>query len=130
MKSRILHLCLLTLFTAALQTSARTPNILFIFLDDFGWKDTSYMGSDFYESPNLDRLASEGMIFSDAYACAANCAPSRACLLSGQYTPRHEIFNVGTQARGKAAHRRLEHIGGTDTLDPEIRTWAHQLKDT
>lgn len=129
MKSRILHLCLLTLFTAALQTSARTPNILFIFLDDFGWKDTSYMGSDFYESPNLDRLAPEGMIFSDAYACAANCAPSRACLLSGQYTPRHEIFNVGTQARGKAAHRRLEHIGGTDTLDPEIRTWAHQLKD-
>ncbi|MEM7015044.1 MAG: sulfatase, partial [Verrucomicrobiota bacterium] len=108
--------------------AAEKPNILFIFLDDFGWKDTSYMGSDFYETPNLDKLASEGMIFTDAYSSAANCAPARACLLSGQYTPRHKVFNVGTGPRGKAQHRRLEHIAGTTTLDPEIRTWAHQLQ--
>jgi len=109
--------------------SSRPPNILFIFLDDFGWKDTGYMGSDFYETPNLDKMAGEGMIFSDAYSCAANCAPARACLLSGQYTPRHEIYNVGTGARGKSAHRRLKHVPGTSTLDPKIRTWAHQLQE-
>ena len=64
------------LSTAAFATSEK-PNILFIFLDDFGWKDTSYMGSDFYESPNIDKLASEGMVFTNAYSASANCAPAR-----------------------------------------------------
>ncbi len=115
----------LALFAGTLSLCGQSkPNILFVFLDDFGWKDTSYMGSDFYETPHIDRLASEGMIFTDAYAAAANCAPSRACLLSGQYTPRHEIYNVGTKPRGDRRFRRLEHIGGTDVLDPEIVTWA------
>jgi len=87
------------------------------------------MGSNFYETPHLDRLAAEGMIFTSAYSCAANCAPARASLLSGQYTPRHRVFNVGTRPRGKAKYRRLEPIRGTDTLDPKIRTWAHHLQD-
>ncbi|NNE94112.1 MAG: sulfatase [Verrucomicrobiales bacterium] len=109
--------------------SAEKPNILFIFLDDFGWKDTSYMGSDFYETPHLDRLAREGKIFTNAYSCAANCAPARACLLSGQYTPRHEVYNVGTGPRGNDKHRRLKHISGTTTLRTDIQTWAHRLQD-
>lgn len=113
---------------AAAPAIAEKPNILFIFLDDFGWKDTSYAGSDFYETPNLDKLAGEGMIFTNAYSSAANCAPARACLLSGQYTPRHEVYNVGTGPRGNAKHRRLMHIDGTTTLDPKIKTWAHQLQ--
>ena len=70
-------LCFVTLPTLA---ASEKPNILFIFLDDFGWRDTSYMGSDFYETPHLDKMASEGMVFTDAYSCAANCAPARACL--------------------------------------------------
>ncbi|MFP6899622.1 MAG: sulfatase-like hydrolase/transferase, partial [Opitutales bacterium] len=104
------------------------PNVLFIFLDDFGWKDAGYMGSDFYETPHLDKLAAEGMIFSDAYSCAANCAPARACLLSGQYTPRHEIYNVGTGPRGNAKHRKLLHVPGTNTLREDIVTWAHCIQ--
>lgn len=107
---------------------ADQPNILLVFLDDFGWKDTSYMGSDFYETPQLDKLAGNGMVFTNAYSCAANCAPARASLLSGQYSPRHQIYNVGTTPRGKAAHRRLEHIPGVKTLDTKIKTWAHQLQ--
>lgn len=109
---------------------AEKPNILFIYLDDLGWKDTGFMGSDFYETPHLDRLAAESLIFTDAYAAAANCAPSRACLLSGQYTPRHEVYNVGTTPRGKAKDRLLEHIPGVDVLDPNIRTWAQQIQET
>ncbi len=105
-----------------------TPNILFIFMDDYGWKDTGFMGSDFYETPHLDKLASEGMVFTNAYSAAANCAPARACLLSGQYTPRHEIFNVGTSARGPANQRKLLHIPGTSTLDPSIVTWAESIR--
>lgn len=128
---QLLHLLFFTsviALTGAPLAATEKPNILFIFLDDFGWKDTSYMGSDFYETPHLDKLAREGMIFTDAYSCAANCAPARASLLSGQYSPRHEIYNVGTKPRGNVKHRRLSHIPGTDTLKPKIRTWAQQLQ--
>ena len=123
-----LYMAMAMIAWASNQTMAEQPNILFIYLDDFGWRDTGYMGSDFYETPHLDRLAKGGMVFTNAYSCAANCAPARASLLSGQYTPRHEIFNVGITPRGKSKHRRLEHIAGTKTLSPNIRTWAKQLQ--
>ncbi|MCS1409999.1 MAG: Arylsulfatase [Verrucomicrobia subdivision 3 bacterium] len=116
--------------SAALFAAESRPNILFIFLDDFGWKDASYMGSDFYETPHIDRLASEGMIFTDAYSAAANCAPARACLLSGQYAPRHQIYNVGTRPRGDKRFRKLEHVSGTAVLDPKIKTWAQVAQET
>jgi arylsulfatase A-like enzyme len=100
-----------------------------VFLDDFGWRDCGFMGTDFYETPNLDRLADSGMIFTNAYAGAANCAPSRACLLSGQYSPRTEIYNVGTSRRGNPKFGKLAHIPGTDTLRRDIRTWAACIRD-
>ena len=66
------------------------------------------MGSGYYETPNIDRLAEGGMIFTQAYANAANCSPSRACLLSGQYTPRHGVFTAGSGSfRGESKDRRL-----------------------
>jgi arylsulfatase A-like enzyme len=108
---------------------ARQPNVLFIFLDDYGWRDCGFMGSDYYQTPNIDALAARGMVFTNAYAGAANCAPSRACLLSGQYSPRHEIYNVGTKRRGRRKFGKLKHIPGTDTLRTDIRTWAHQIHD-
>ncbi len=117
------------LLAAAVPAAAKEqPNILFIYLDDLGWKDTGFMGSDFYETPHLDALAASGMVFTDAYSNASNCAPARACLLSGQYTPRHRIFNVGTRPRGKPAHRRLMVEPGTSVLDEKIVTWAEVLK--
>ncbi|RZO15725.1 MAG: aryl-sulfate sulfohydrolase [Verrucomicrobiaceae bacterium] len=119
----------LLLFSVLSKAKEDKPNILFIYLDDFGWRDTSYAGSDFYETPNIDSLAKGGMVFSNAYAGAANCAPSRACLLSGQYSPRHKIYNVGTGPRGKSVYRRLIHIAGTNTLSPEISTWAKVAKE-
>ena len=78
---RSLWLGFLVLTCAAVSGSK--PNILFIFLDDFGWKDTSYMGSDFFETPHIDKIAAEGMVFTQAYSASANCAPARASLLSG-----------------------------------------------
>lgn len=115
--------------TADARPSANRPNVLFVFLDDYGWRDCGFMGSDFYQTPNIDALAARGMVFTNAYAGAANCAPSRACLLSGQYTPRHEIYNVGTKRRGKPVFGKLKHIPGTDTLRADIRTWADQIRD-
>ncbi len=117
-----------SLHTLVAQVPQR-PNVLFIFLDDYGWRDCGFMGSDYYETPHIDALAKRGMIFTNAYSCAANCAPARACLLSGQYTPRHEIYNVGTSLRGNPKFSKLQHIPGTDTLRTDIRTWAHQIRD-
>jgi arylsulfatase A-like enzyme len=61
------------------------PNIILILVDDLGWRDLSSYGSDFYETPNLDRLAAVGMTFSDAYAACPVCSPTRASLLTGKY---------------------------------------------
>ncbi len=61
------------------------PNIIFILLDDFGWKDTSCYGSKFYETPNVDRLAATGMRFTDAYAACPVCSPTRASIMTGKY---------------------------------------------
>ena len=63
----------------------RKPNIIFILTDDLGWKDLSAYGSDFYETPNLDRLFNAGMHFTDAYAASPVCSPTRASILTGKY---------------------------------------------
>ncbi|MBI4891588.1 MAG: sulfatase [Acidobacteria bacterium] len=107
---------------------AEKPNILFVLADDLGWKDTGFNGSDFYETPNLDRLKGEGMIFSQAYACGANCAPSRACLLSGQYTPRHGVYAVGSTKRGPVKKMRLEPVPNKEYLEPSTVTLAEALR--
>ena len=65
-------------------TAAKRPNILFVFADDLGWKDVGYQESSFCETPNIDRLAREGMVFSDGYAAAGNCA-AQSCLLAVRY---------------------------------------------
>jgi len=70
------------------------PNIVFILADDLGWQDVGFAGNKQIATPHLDRLAREGVVFSQAYASAPNCAPTRACLLSGQVTPRHRVFTV------------------------------------
>ena len=59
------------------------PNILLINIDDMGWKDVGFMGSKYYETPNIDQLAKDGMVFTNGYAAAANCSPSRASVRTG-----------------------------------------------
>jgi arylsulfatase A-like enzyme len=66
-------------------------NVLLIHVDDLGWADIGVLGSDFYETPNIDRLASEGMLFRQSYAAAAICSPSRAALMTGKYPARMGI---------------------------------------
>ncbi len=68
------------------------PNIVFVFADDLGWTDLGYNGQSFYETPNIDKLSEDGMVFNRFYPGAANCAPSRACLLTGMFTPRHGVY--------------------------------------
>ncbi len=117
---------LLVLLVAALH--AARPNILFLNADDLGWTDAGFMGSAYYNTPNLDRIAASGMVFTQAYAGAANCAPSRASLYSGQVTPRHRVFTVGDPARGKAAYRKLIPTPNRNFLDPSIPTFPEILQ--
>ena len=56
------------------------PNLLFILIDDLGWADLGCYGSTFYETPNLDRLAADGIRFTDGYAACPVCSPTRASL--------------------------------------------------
>jgi arylsulfatase A len=64
------------------------PNVILILVDDLGWMDLSCQGSDFYRTPSIDRLAAEGMRFTDAYAACAVCSPTRAAVQTGRYPHR------------------------------------------
>ncbi len=105
------------------------PNIILIFADDLGWRDTGFMGSDFYETPVIDKLAAGGMIFTEAYASASNCAPSRACMMSGQWTPRHGIYTVGSSERGSSRDRKLIPVENNTVLADSFYTLAEALHD-
>src|SRR6516164_11687104 len=85
----------------------RKPNIVFILADDLGWTDVGCMGSKYYETPNIDKLAAAGVKFTSFYNCQ-NCAPTRAALMSGQYAPRTGIYTVGSLERGTAKFRTME----------------------
>jgi arylsulfatase A-like enzyme len=73
---------------SAPQSALRRPNVVFILADDLGWADLGCYGSKFYETPNLDRLAKQGMRFTDAYAAANVCSPTRAAILTGKHPAR------------------------------------------
>ena len=88
---RVFSLIILSLIIISCKKNISTPNFLFIVVDDLGHRDLSVMGSDFYETPNIDRIALEGTIFTQGYANASVCSPSRASLLTGLYPTSHGI---------------------------------------
>jgi arylsulfatase A-like enzyme len=105
------------------------PNILLINVDDLGWTDLGFMGSKYYETPTIDKLAGEGMIFTNAYASAANCAPSRACMLTGQGPTEHGVYTVGNSDRGEAALRKLIPYPNKTSIKADHPTFASCMKE-
>ena len=81
----------LTLPAAASALPGKKPNIVFILIDDMGWMDTGCYGSKYYDTPNIDNLAKQGMLFTDAYAANPLCSPTRASILTGKYPARLKI---------------------------------------
>ena len=69
------------------------PNVIFILADDLGWAQTGAYGSEYYHTPNIDRLASEGIRFTDAYAAAPVCSPTRASIMTGKHPARLHLTN-------------------------------------
>ena len=108
----------------------RPPNIILILMDDMGWRDVGFMGNRFVETPHIDRLAKTGLMFTQAYASAPNCAPTRACLMSGQYTPRHGIYTVvdPRQPPGSPWHK-LQAAESKSELATNLVTIAESLRD-
>lgn len=104
------------------------PNIIFILADDLGWTDLGVMGSDYYETPHIDRLAAEGLLFDNAYAAAANSAPSRACMMTGMYTPRHGVYTVSPPDRGDRTKRKFIAIPNTEDVRADFVTMAEALQ--
>ncbi len=83
----IIYLSLLSFSNQLFSQNAvkKKPNIVFFLVDDLGWTDIKNFGSSFYETPNLDKLAKEGMKFTNAYAACPVCSPTRASIMTGKY---------------------------------------------
>ncbi|MEM7260971.1 MAG: sulfatase, partial [Planctomycetota bacterium] len=113
--------------SAAEAETAKPPHIVFFLNDDLGWADVACYGHPFHRTPNIDRLAGEGLRFTHAYSNGPNCAPSRASLMTGQTSPRHGILTVNSSARGKSVNRRLIPIPNIRTLADEAVTLAEVL---
>ena len=105
-KSLLLSLVLLCMF-APNATAQYKPNIVYILADDLGAMDTGYNGNEFYDTPNIDRLASDGMIFNRSYSGGPNCMPTRACLMSGMYCPRTHLWTPGGKSKGNFKFMKL-----------------------
>lgn len=88
------HSLLLILWTAAFSTAAERPNFVVIMADDLGYGDITRFGRPDYQTPHLDRLASEGMMLTDFHANGPVCSPTRAALLTGRYQQRAGIPGV------------------------------------
>ena len=117
-----------------LYAQTQPHNVLFILADDYGWNDLSCMGSKYYETPNLDRLAANGIKFTNAYATCQVSSPSRASILTGKYTTRHGITNwigekSGEEWRSMNRHSKLLPADYVHNPPDEEYTIAECLRD-
>lgn len=109
------------------------PNILFILADDLGYHDLSVMGSQYYETPNIDQIAKQGMIFTEGYAACQVCSPSRASIMTGQFPSRHGITDwigaeTGESWRKKGRQNKLLPPDYEHRLPNELTTLPEALK--
>ncbi|HEC45134.1 MAG TPA: arylsulfatase, partial [Bacteroides sp.] len=92
MKKKLVILCFPVFLVSCIGVAQNRPNIVMIMADDLGGRDLPVYGNSFNEAPNIDKLASQGIQFNNAYA-APVCSPTRASIQSGQYPARVGIFD-------------------------------------
>ncbi|HEY3836702.1 MAG TPA: sulfatase [Bryobacteraceae bacterium] len=102
-------------------------NFVFILIDDMGWRDVSYNGSETFETPHIDKLASEGMKFTNAYAACPVCSPTRASIMTGKYPARLGITNF-LPGKHNLPHSKLIAPLSKQQLPLEEVTIAEALK--
>ena len=103
------------------------PNIVFFLVDDLGWADVGCNGSPFYDTPNIDQLAAEGVRFTDAYAACHVCSPTRASILTGKY-PATLNLTDWLDGRSDRPYQVLQNPNKAMALDPNETTLAEVLK--
>ncbi|MDX1284019.1 MAG: sulfatase-like hydrolase/transferase, partial [Draconibacterium sp.] len=102
------------------------PNILLILMDDLGWSSLSCLGNPYVKTPNIDKLAENGVLFTEAYA-TPQCTPTRASLLTGQHTARNKMWHVVPfYGFPNAKMKEPEYL---ENLPHESYTLAEVLKD-
>lgn len=109
------------------------PNIIFMLIDDMGWMDLTCQGSKFYESPNIDTLARDGMLFTDAYAACPVCSPTRASIMAGKYPARigltHYIGPNPDHIQGLTERGKLLGVPYVPYLPNEEKSLASAFKE-
>jgi arylsulfatase A-like enzyme len=111
------------LFFAATTHAAERPNVLVVLVDDFGWGDPSCYGNPMVKTPNIDRLAAEGIRFTQGYVASPICSPSRCGLITGQFPAR---WRITSYLQTKAGNRACEMA---DFLDPKAPSLPRMLKE-
>lgn len=117
-----------------IQIVEKKPNVVFILVDDLGIHDLSVTGSTYYETPNIDKLAKEGMMFTQGYAASRVCSPSRASIVTGKFTARHGITDwigakTGTEWRAHGRQDKLLPAEYVHVLPKKDITLAEAMKD-
>lgn len=128
--SLVVVLCFVSLICGSAQ-AAKPPNIVFFLADDLGQRDLGAYGSSFYETPNLDRLAKDGALFTDAYAACPVCSPTRASVMTGQWPQRTGITDyIGAPTTPEQWKRNTKLLPApyADRLSLETPTLAKALK--
>ena len=114
---------------APLPAAEPQTNFVFFLVDDLGWADLGCFGSTFYETPNIDALATSGMRFTNGYAACPVCSPTRASIMTGKHPVRVDITDwIPGQRAGRNENARFEHVEDRDELPLEEVTIAEALK--
>ena len=110
-------------------TTAAPSNVVFMVVDDWGWSDGSWLGSDFYQTSNIDEFARTSLKFNCAYAAAPVCSPTRAALLTGKHPARLDmtIWHEGA-VQGGPRNRRMLDASAIANLPREETTLAELFK--
>jgi len=118
----------LTIISAHAAASVKSPpNIVFILVDDMGWTDGACFGSKFYQTPQMDLLASNSVRFTSAYAACAVCSPTRAALMTGKYPARLHITDW-IPGEGAPENSRFKIPGWQENLPLAETTLAEAFK--
>jgi len=117
----------ISLVVCAQLHAAQKPNVIFFLVDDLGQRDLGCYGSQFYETPAIDQLAKEGMLFDNAYATCHVCSPSRASILTGKYPARTNLTEW-LAGRPEREYEKLHHAEKLTSLPDEEITLAETLK--
>lgn len=128
MKNKVFVFLMCLFFSCDLpEKKIKQPNVIFILVDDLGWKDLGYSGSEFYETPNLDKFSKESFEFTSAYAASSVCSPTRASIMTGKHPARVNITDwipgVDPKNRPLLGPEDLHQLPLIET------TFAEKLKD-